>query len=396
MSVSVEKYDKMYTYERKLKKMANNNPSRSDRIKEFINTTGGFLAFIAIIGAAIFYVVATLTNHGNQIEHLDEKIEQLEEDYNKINEQTQNSAKLAEKDHEILLNLSASVKNEVVYNVEFLNDDFARTITVNDEEFLSKLDLQDSYIVAKDWNGDTTYTVSDFYNVPIITSYNEGDNEVYFYGRYNENGNWNGTCILNVYKGNNLVSIFEGVYQNGALYRYRRAADEGDGTWVITDRINQGEYTIGETYTCSKTSDYVKEFTKENVKEKQITSVENFWASRNEKILSYYNGRTAKGYYNDDTGDAYLVKYDDTGNVRYLYKGIMKDGHGNDNRKNADSWAFIWGDANDGYHYHEGKFENSHPRKTAKDWKYPKDQDFINSIINPNDFKCPLTGLIEE
>ena len=143
MSVSVEKYDKMYTYERKLKKMANNNPSRSDRIKEFINTTGGFLAFIAIIGAAIFYVVATLTNHGNQIEHLDEKIEQLEEDYNKINEQTQNSAKLAEKDHEILLNLSASVKNEVVYNVEFLNDDFARTITVNDEEFLSKLDLRD-------------------------------------------------------------------------------------------------------------------------------------------------------------------------------------------------------------------------------------------------------------
>ncbi len=43
MSVSVEKIEKMYTYERKSKKMANGNPSRSDRIKEFINTTGGFL-----------------------------------------------------------------------------------------------------------------------------------------------------------------------------------------------------------------------------------------------------------------------------------------------------------------------------------------------------------------
>ena len=99
----------------------------------------------------------------------------------------------------------------------------------------------------------------------------------------------------------------------------------------------------------------------------------------------------------DGSGNAYSVRYDDSGNVRYLYKGKMEDGYGNDDGRDSEnkSWAFIWGEANDGFHYHEGKFEKGSPKNTTKDWNYPVDQDFIDSIVNPDDFNCSLKGLID-
>lgn len=381
------------TFERKLEIMSNNGTSRSDKIKEFINTTGGFLAFIAIIGAAIFYVVATLTRYGFQIDGLNEKFGDFEESYKEMNEQMQSSKELSEEDHEILIELAANIKEEVAYNVELLNSSFARTETIDNEVFLSKPNLENSYAIAKDWNGDTTYKVSDFYNTPIITSYKEGGNDVYFYGMYNENGNWSGTCILNTYNGDNLVSIFEGVYEDGNLYRYRRVVDEGDGAWLVTDRIRQDDYNIGETWRYTKQSEFVKDFTKETVKEKQISNVSNFLASRKERLMGYYNGRTSGGRYNDDTGDAYLVKYKDDGDVEFLYVGKFKNGYPDDNT--GDAWSIGWGHANDGYHYFKGAFYNNDHKETKESMKVITKEE-IKEKVNPKMFKCPLTGLIDE
>lgn len=372
--------------------MAGSNQNRAERIKEFINTTGGFATSIVAIGGAIFYVVFSLTNQGNQIGNINEKIFNIQENYGKMDQQIDDISELAKSDHELLINLASISKEEVAYNVKILDYNFARTEVINNEEFLSELNLDVSHIIAKDWDGDVTYTAEDFYNVPIITSYKDGDNDVYFYGKYNENGNWNGTCILNAYNGDNLVSVFEGVYSDGVLFSYKRISDEKDGTWLVTDRIKQKNYNIGKTWVYSKTDDFVKEFNAENVKEKQILTINKFFNSINERLLSYYKGNTSRGLYNDSTGDAYLIKYKDDGNVDYLYVGGMEDGQPNDDTGNA--WCISWGYANDGYHYFKGKFQNNNHAKT-KDFLKPMTQEEIKEKVNQDDFDYPLIGLLD-
>lgn len=371
--------------------MANNGQSRNERIKEFINTTGGFLTFIAIIVGASAYVVTSLTKHGDGIERLNEKFDGIEENYADMQSQIWHFTELSNEDHKILVNLAARSKEETAYNVEVLNAEFARTTTINNEVFLSDLNLNASYMFAKDWNDDITYTVEDLCNYPIITSYKEGDNDVYFYGRYNENGNWNGTCILNTYNGDDLVSIFEGVYEDGTLFSYKRVSDEKDGTWLITDRISQDSYNVGKTWKYTKTTAFTKSFDIQNIQEKQMMTVDKFLNSINENLISYYKGNTSNGLYNDDTGNAYLVKYKEDGDVELLYKGGFKDGYPNDNTGNA--WSIAWGYANDGYHYFKGKFVNNDHKRT-KDFLKPMTQEEINEKVNPNDFDCLLTGLI--
>lgn len=43
-------------------------------------------------------------------------------------------------------------------------------------------------------------------------------------------------------------------------------------------------------------------------------------------IISYYDGTTFDGLYNDVTGNAYLVKYNDEGFVKLFYRGKFTDG----------------------------------------------------------------------
>ncbi|MFG6368371.1 MAG: hypothetical protein K1W16_08080 [Lachnospiraceae bacterium] len=332
-----------------------------------------------------------MANHGNGISNLENRVGNIENEISEMNAEIKNFAELAEQDHEILINIAASSKEETVYNIEVLSNNFARSEVINEETFLSALELDDSHAFARDWNGSTVYGVDVFYNTPIITSYEDNGNEVYFYGRYNESGNWNGTCILNTYNGDNLVSIFEGVYQNGNLFSYKRVDDEKDGTWLVTDRISQDNYNMGKTWRYSKSNEFVKTFDAETIKEKQIITVDEFLNSTNERLMSYYKGNTSNGLYNDSTGKAYLIKYKDDGNLDYLYVGKMKDGYPNDNTGKA--WSVAWGHANDGYHYYDGNFYGK-DQKVNYSFK-PMSKDEIEGIINPKDFDYPLTGLID-
>ncbi len=406
MLVFVGKINDAITHRRKPWKMSNTNSKgnaestqrKRGRIREFLDRNGGLVAAIvgiftaiSLIAAAVFYVVSNTISHENGIEKLNEKIANIEGNYDEMHNEIRDFSELFKEDHKILVNLAANSKSEPVYNVEVLSSDFARTELINEEDFLSELNLDVSHIFAKDWNGSITYTVEDFYNTPIITSYKENNNDVYFYGRYNENGNWNGTCILNTYNGDNLVSIFEGVYQDGNLFSYKRVSSEKDGEWLITDRIALEDRNIGKTWSYAKTNDFTKEFDYESVKEKQILTVDNFLQSINGKLLSYYDGSTSNGLYNDETGNSYFVKYKDDGDVQFLYVGKMKNGQPNDNTGNA--WSIMWGNEDDGYYYYKGTFKDGKHGKAPENWE-PMTQEEINEKINIDNFNCPLTGLV--
>lgn len=367
------------------------------RINSLMKTASVFLGIFAFFSGGIIYAVANIVGHGKDIDYLKGDISGIREDVDEINQSIEKLEELTDEDHEIFLELASVSKDEEAYNIIFKDMYLVKTETVSNEEYLAQPLWDNNSIVASDVNGDITYTAEDLYDTLIRTSYMEGDNEIYFYGRFNENNHWNGKCILNVYNNDKLVSIFEGIYNDGELFSYKRVEEGEDSTWRVNDRKRQGDYNSGESWIYEKTEDFSKGFTTENVKDKQILTVDKFLNSIDKKLLGYYKGNTSNNLYNDDSGNAYTVRYDDSGNVRYLYKGKMKDGYGNDDGKDSQnkSWAFIWGDANDGFHYHEGKFTNGRPKNTTKDWTYPVDQDFITSIVNPDYFNCSLKGLID-
>ena len=240
-------------------------------------------------------------------------------------------------------------------------------------------------------DGETIYSMEDLYNVPIVTSYIENGKEIYFLGRFNENKNWNGKCILNTYDNDKLCSIFEGVYENGVLFSYKCLTGD-DERWIINERVVHKGYNSGTTYVYTKSDDFIKNFTLDNVKEKQILDIETFLLSKNENLMSIYCGNTVRGRYNDDSGYAYFVKYKEDGTVEYLYKGKWLNGEENDSSGNA--WYIGWGHANDGYHYYKGKFTGGEQDKKPKSWYEPLTQEEIDQIVDPDNFDCDLKGLV--
>lgn len=347
---------------------------------------------VGIIGP-IVTITIEFTKQGNSIDNLNRDVAEIKENYESIDNTIDELTDLVSKDHEIFLELSPVRKEEEPYDIEFKDSYYIKMESVASEEYLAEPSWEKGSIIAKDVNGDGVYRDEDLYNMPIITSYLEGDNEVYFYGKFNENNHWNGKCILNVYNGNNLVSIFEGVYDDGELFSYKRVSIDGGNTWTVNDRIREGDYNSGETWIYEKTDDFVKGFSIEDVKEKQILTVDRFLDSKGKKLLGYYKGNTSNGLYNDDNknGSSYLVKYKEDGAVDYLYVGRMKDGYPHDNTGNA--WSIGWGYEGDGYYYYEGIFDKGKHGRPPKNWK-PMTEEEIREKVNPEKFKCLLTGLV--
>ncbi len=182
---------------------------------------------------------------------------------------------------------------------------------------------------------DINLTAGELFNTPILIPGEQNGKEVYFYGQYNENNHWNGKCIINIYNDNKLEMIYEGVFDDGTLFSYKRVTVEPEGTWLINDRISHEDYNIGKTWAYRKTRDIEKSFTMDNVSVEDILDVDEFLESLDEDIIGYYNGRTSNGYFNDDTGEAYSIKYflpeqlaGSNGEpvIRTLYKGRFVDG----------------------------------------------------------------------
>lgn len=392
-----EQKNNIITYERKIRVMSDNGQVSGDKpnkpnLKEIFNTVKEVLGVLVVVGGVAFYIISTLTAHGKDIENLKSEVSDMKENLEDIKGQINELTSLVKQDHEIFLDMASAKTSESAYIVKMKDIYEVKTESVHNEEYLVAPLWDENTVIASDISGDIVYKAEDLYNTPIITSYFEDGKEVYFYGRFNENNHWNGKCLLNVYSGDNLISIFEGMYDDGSLFSYKRVYGENSDKWTINDRVDQGKYNSGETWVYSKTEEFIKDFTIENVKEKQIITVDNFIASREEKLLSYYKGNTANGLYNDNTGDAYLVKYKEDGDVSILYKGRFKDGDFQDTT--GEAWFVSWGDQNDGYYHYKGKFNNGKHGKAPTPWK-PMTQEQINDVVNPERFNCPLTGLFD-
>lgn len=284
------------------------------------------------------------------------------------------------------------------------NGELGKAIKVNykNYETIHDSENQKAYLgfeklVAKDMDTQEEYTFSDLDDKTIIMNYTEDGEDVFFKGQLDDNGFWDGNCIINRYKDDKLTMIMDAVYNSGKLDSYKQVfsytTNYGNDVWVVSKRkVEEKDVRSGETWMYFKDEEYIKNFSNDSLSDSNIINAENFMKSISLQIEGYYNGYTSEGKFNDSSEDAYLVKYNEDGSVRYLYVGQIKNGVGNDNTGNA--WALSWGYANDGYYYYKGIFYDG-KHDIPHNWE-PISQEQIDTLVNPDDFNCSLKGLVAE
>lgn len=253
-------------------------------------------------------------------------------------------------------------------------------------------------LVAIDQDTGTKYTIPVLSNETIIMNYESSGENVYFKGQFNEEGFWNGNCVINRYKDGKLSLVMDAVYDSGKLLNYKQIfpyeTTRGNKVWVFSCReVEENDSRSGYTLMYYRDGDKEQSFSNDSYTNSDIFNADEFLVSIGElRIEGYYSGYTSDGKFNDDSGDAYIAKYDNKGNIRYLYVGKIKDGLANDQTGNA--WSIAWGYANDGYHYYKGTFTNGEQDKKPKNWYKPMTQEEIEEIVDQEDFDCELTGLL--
>lgn len=232
------------------------------------------------------------------------------------------------------------------------------TINTDDSMFLPTLELDNDINVATNTHTGRKYKPTDLRNKKILLPYSENGQDIYFYGQFNKYNHWDGKCILNVYKNNILNMIMEGVYNDGKLISYKqithRKNNNGDKVWSISERKVNGNINTGGTHTYFKTKNKKSNFNTKNVEPNDILSIIDFKNWLDSPIEGYYCGNTSNGKYNDDTGQAYLIKYNKKGKIRLFYRGNFKDGCEEDSTGKA--WDISLNEDNHKYYYRESHY----------------------------------------
>lgn len=199
----------------------------------------------------------------------------------------------------------------------------------------------------------------DYKKEPILLTYTEEDKEIFFLGQYNENYQWDGYCVTNAYfEDGTLYGVCESDFSDGERQNYKSFVFQEEGVWLYSNRnCNKGN-NIGENKTYRLDYKKEKNFTPTNVRTTDILYVDYFVEKTNPLLMSYYNGETLDGQYNDTSGQAYYVSFYEDGTVKTLYQGCMKDGQFVD--ETGEAW-YITSNRTNGvpYMYYCGKFDKN-------------------------------------
>ncbi len=240
-----------------------------------------------------------------------------------------------------------------------------------------------SYVVYSASNPEREYTAAEVAEQPLLLPYTENGNEVYFYGQLDSAGNWDGRCIVNIYDGNVLQLITDAMYDGGTLLSCKQAFPDtvtsGEDVWVISERKVEDGFSTGETYRYFRSDDYTKSFSLDNVEPDDILNVDEFSAQITSTLEGYYCGEISDGQYNDDSGDAYFVKFFEDGTVRTLYVGNFKDGQFND--QTGTAWMIGKLEIGASYSFYQGPFKNSVSSRDSCYWEEPISTDRIQEIL---------------
>lgn len=258
------------------------------------------------------------------------------------------------------------------------------TLVVSD----SHLDA-DTY-VGEDRNGKK-YTATDIVGRAVLLSYQDGDYMVYFLGKFNENYHWDGFCVMNAYcEDGTLFGVCEADFKDGVRNTYESLYRSNDGKeWIHTQRTYSELGNAGTTDKYLYTYDVKKEFVKDDIEVSDIKYIKYLLNEYSGSPSSHYNGLTSNGYYNDQTGKAYRITYNNNGIIQMLYIGQFMDGQFND--KTGNALQIVWDDSvkPGRYFYYKGTFTDGvrDGKVSAKDYVT---QEQINDILAGMEFDCEL------
>lgn len=358
---------------------------------------------VAVIGWAIHDLPNEVDELDKTVSNVNTRLEILEGNYAILNSQIWSMNKLASDNQGSSTDMDAESNSALDTDVLLASTELTAGMLEHppkekDDNFFVNMNIyQNDTIIGFNLQTNENVTKESMENDPFIMQYEEKGEEVFFYGQFNEHSQWNGNCIINRYKNSKLKSVMEAFYNNGELESYQEIFIgtnlQNQKIWYVSNRVVENGRMSGETVTYFFYGDYEKRFNNETIRKEDILTINDFIVTIPSTVEGYYNGYTSDGKYNDESGNAYLIKYTPNGTVRYLYKGKIKNGYPNDDTGNA--WSISLGYANDGYYYYKGIFKNGEHGKAPKNWE-PMTQEDIKDKVNPNDFAYPLTGLVND
>jgi len=242
-----------------------------------------------------------------------------------------------------------------------LNNSVNAAISVEDNNVSkSKTALSDNDVIAKDINGKEYYA-SDLVGKQIILEYydKEDDKNVYFQGAYNENYHWEGECVTNsYYLDDRFFGACESKFEDGVRKDYKSIVVSDKNVWSYADKEcrDNGNYGVNIKYIgdtnvgiSSSADSGINLFSVDMVMDKLMQYI---------SINSYYNGITVDNMYSDNTGDAFLVKFDSQGYVSLLYQGPFSKGLMHTGNSDCLGWEIVFSEENSKYYCNEGVFIN--------------------------------------
>lgn len=247
---------------------------------------------------------------------------------------------------------------------------------------LVTLSFEKDMIIATD-SHNNTYTLEALQNKSFLIPYKEGDQDVFFYGGFDENGRWNGICLINVYYNDRLIVSTEALYESGNRTRYSQVFSEAD-EWIYSERQSAGDESRGITWKYERTNEFMNEIDGEEPSASELLRPADIIQRLKGKLTCIYHGNTSNGRFNDSSGHAYLISFDEVGAVKTLYYGQFKDGLFHDETRNA--W-YITRDPkkNTTYMYYRGVFRNGTASSIDSERVEvinPASKDYITEIIS--------------
>ena len=372
--------------------LPNNEKNRSALITKFA-VAGGIVLSVLSLNNARGFIITTYAMNVDETK----KEEVISHTSNGVQSSERTESFSSENEENVVLQLeySNNFTDSVVNTYEYVEDDQIKNLSY----------LGQNVIAQNGVNGEE-YTLSQLIDRKLLIPYLDNEKEILFYGQYNKNNNWDDVCVFNIYGYNEdvndmvLENILEAEYDDGILTSYKKlirsTTARGVDIWSIFDgrmiyEENKENYARGEIWNYYRVNEYLQEFDLNNPEVENIIYIDDF-KDKLEKfsfVEGYYCGNISNGYYNDDTGEAYTVKYSENGIVRTVYVGKFKNGLPNDQSGNA--WQIVFDNSNNinKYFYYKGSFKNNQRQGKVSSDNYVT-QDEIDELIKGITFNCQL------
>lgn len=352
------------------------------------------IGLLGLVVGAILSIVVSIAFPNVFI--LPEKINRLEGDVSAVKSEV---SSIKDSIWEIRLSLAGEGSDSNISITDVVpNDTFLARINfnLNGRDFPSQtptVQLLSNTVIGYRKGTDVEVTVEEISDCRILLPYRSGSQDVVFYGQINENGHWDGNCILNTYEGDKLILITDAVYDDGSLVKSKQVffynLRSGPEVWAYSDYVRKDGFGSGDTWLYIKESDYIKDFNINDATVENVLSADQFRELFCNKLTAYYSGNTSDGYFNDETGNAYMVYLFEDDSVRLLYCGNFVDGTFNDSTGNA--W-YIVRNEDTNYMYYKGVFRDGAEVHNNKQITLPPPlcQEQIDEILGGREFKIPL------